>query len=301
MAAIYRKHFKSKISQVTDFQVWNQALSTHRVMAEKWSRKQAPGSRLRVWTTCKHSELGLSFQTLPRKIKTKKTKWTENKNKPLEIPHTSTSDQDSVVREAWKTNGHFSSALCTSSAQTEHFTPTSLILRELTPAFPISASCRDWSSQCTLPATWLQQNHSILQETLANKDLTLAQHPLVLPPHFQAHTEKALQGLFLSYQRNREFIAWVKKEPPSSCGCSAAQPALHALTNSSIQVVVTFLKFKQWAPQCKAAEGTTIHLWGCTQTFTVLSDVHWHNPGLLQWSHHFLGTNTYSFLPQLRA
>lgn len=100
------------------------------------------------------------------------------------------------------------------SAQTEHFTPTTL-------TFPGGAVWHQHSHSARLQGLILPVHPSghltpakpqppagnAGSFAKENKDLTLAHgHPLVLPPHFQACTEKALQGAFLSYQRNSKFI-----------------------------------------------------------------------------------------------
>lgn len=59
-----------------------------------------------------------------------------------------------------------------------------------------------------------------------------------------------------------------------------SQLCRHWLTPAFGLLWVTFLKFKQRAAKCKAVEGTTIHLWGCTQTFTLYLICAWTEPRL---------------------
>lgn len=124
------------------------------------------------------------------------------------------------------------------SAQTERFTPTTLVLRELS-ATSTPHLCQASPQQGLIfpvhpsghltPAKPQQYAGNAWSFAKENKDLSLAQHPLVLPPHFQAYTEKGLQGAFLSQWRNSEFIAcqgdrratkllWVLSCPANSAG-----------------------------------------------------------------------------------
>lgn len=77
---------------------------------------------------------GCRSRPLPRKTKTKRTKWTQKwKNKPSGNPHTSINDQDSTVRGTWKVNSHFTGALPTgfNTDRLNAFNPTTVIWMEL--------------------------------------------------------------------------------------------------------------------------------------------------------------------------
>lgn len=79
-----------------------------------------------------------------------------------------------------------------------------------------------------------------------NKYPSLAQHPLGLPPPGPPPFRLTLrrhhrEHFFLT----KKFIARMQREPPGSRGCSAAQPALQALTDSSIWVTVSNISDKK--------------------------------------------------------
>lgn len=81
MAAIYKKStLKVKLAKWLCSKCGNMhCLHIELVIVEKWSSKLAPGFGLGVWTTLNTARAVI----LPRKIKTKKTKLTENRETNL--------------------------------------------------------------------------------------------------------------------------------------------------------------------------------------------------------------------------
>lgn len=199
------------------------------------------------------------------------------------------------------------------SAQTECSTPSTLIRRELSdtsiPHLSQAAGANPPSAPFLPPdsskTTALCRKRWIFHKGKQTSHSCTASPWSSLLIFRLTTTEKALQGAFLPYQRNSELVhsmpGWKKNHQALVGAQLPSQLCRHWLTRAFRLLWVTFLNFKQRAARCKALEVTTIHLWGCTPTFTVLSDVHWQNLGFLHWSHHFLGTDTYSSLPQLRA
>lgn len=214
-AAIYKKHWKSKISKMTRFQVWDQALSTRSVSYCRGEVIKKTCTWIYV-RSLNHSKpknpqsSGCRSRPLPRKTKTKKTKWTQKwKNEPLGNPHTSIKDQDSTVRGTWKVNSHFTSALSTvfRTDRLNAFNPTTVIWMELSdtsiPHFSQAAEANPSSAPFRLPDSSKLQNHRDVQETLDLLQRTTKSsllHSLPCSPllFFRLTLRKGLQGIFLS-------------------------------------------------------------------------------------------------------
>lgn len=251
---------------MTRFQVWDQALSTPGV---SYCRGEVT-KKTCIWVrSLNHSKtrnpqsLGCCSRPLPRKTKTKKTKWTQKwKNKPLVNPHTSINDQDSTVRGTWKVKGHFTSALSTvfNTDRLNAFNPTTTIWMELSdtsiPHLSQAAEANPSSAPFRLPDSSKLQNHSNVQETL---DLLHGTTKCSLfhsiPPSsllfFRLTLRKGLQGIFLSYQKNWELHSmpgWQKSHQahvsahPDSCPANG-HLCTHWLTQAYRLLCIKFLKF----------------------------------------------------------
>lgn len=119
---------------------------------------------------------------------------------------------------------------------------------------------------------------------------------------------KGPQGVFLSYPKSRELHSmpgWQKSHQalvsahPDSCPADS-----HLCTHWLIQAYRLLCIEFSWSNEhhsVKQRRKLQFIYRGCTYTFTILSDVHSWSPALLHWSHHFLVTNTYIFVLQLRA
>lgn len=155
------------------------------------------------------------------------------------------------------------------SAQTEHFTPTTLVLREL------SATSTPHLSQAAgtnLPSAPFWPPDSSKTRAICRKRLTFCKGKqrsqsctasLGPPSSFSGLHWEGTTGS-ISFSMKEQWVhsmpGWQKSHQSLVGAQLPSQLCRHWLTRAFGLLWVIFLKFNQRAPKCKAVEGTTIHL-----------------------------------------